>query len=382
MKSMKLASGFAVSALALAIAGTATAETTTEVEFAGELKVNTVFDFESETMINNMPGFSSAEDEYSLYGVWSVTNGPFSGDILVGIEEDEAAGNTGGYVEIDGLRVDEGPISFGQIGRITDSARLYENLTDENDLFGEDTSTRIGVDAAFRYTLADLGLRVQAEGNGGHPFGFAAALNQDLDVAEVWFDAQFRQRTEAQATGNAADTGMEDGETTVGAAVVASPVDQVTLSAAFRMTSVTEQSAFALKADVQATDQISAFVLVTDRDLTDEATDDSMVVRGGGALSFAPFTLEGGYEALAAEVGEGLLFTKLSYSEGQIGASAEFNYALEGFSGATDADFELVLGGDYTTASNIIYGAEYTFTGDDWYGGKENQLELFANYSF
>ncbi|TGG92043.1 hypothetical protein E4656_14275 [Natronospirillum operosum] len=396
MKSIKLASGFAVSALALAIAGQAAADTTFDVDFSADLKVNTTLDFENERRMHGLPGYHSADDDwYNFTATWSVSNGPFSGDIIAGVDEDEehngielVEGEAG--IWVDNLRVDEGPFSFGQIGRITDTAGLYEDLTDENEMFGEDDETRIGVDAAFRYSVDDLGLRVQAEGNAGHPFGFAAALNQDLDVAEVWADVQYREALDAP-------DGMQDAEFTFGLGTVATPVDMVTLTAVYRQISndvVTtagagddDRGVFAVKADVQATDELSVFLLLTDRDAL-ESDSDTLLVRGGAVAEFAPFTVEGGYEALAAEIDAGFVFAKLSYAEGPYGAFAEVNYGLEGFTDSgynenQDADLKLVLGGDYTFDSGVVFGAEYTNQGDDYFdGGVKNEVEMFAKYSF
>ncbi|MEX1056659.1 MAG: hypothetical protein WED11_02910, partial [Natronospirillum sp.] len=254
MKSMKLASGFAISALALAVAGAATAQTTTEVDYTGSVKVQGVMDLENGTRYNTLPGaVPTANDEGELEGTedWfhleaqtTVSNGPFSGVIKVGIEADDAAHGGTVNVRVEDLIVEEGPISFGQIGGVTATADLLEELTDFD--FSEKTALKFGVDGGARYTMSDLGLRIQAEGAArdveatppqvteggeGSNFGIAAGIEQDLDVATVWADVQYREAV------NAAGDGMEDGATAFGVGIEASPVDMVTLKAVFRMKS-------------------------------------------------------------------------------------------------------------------------------------------------
>jgi len=381
MKSIKLASGFAVSALALAIAGQATAEeATAEVEFTGSVKVQGTMDLENDLRFNSAPGLPSNdrdEDWFNLEATWTISNGPFSGDLIVGLTDQDDP-----RVAVDNLVVEEGPVSFGQVGSVMATDGVLETVTDEdNEGFGFD------VDAAARYTVADLGLKVQAEGEAnatGIPapantpvFGIAAGIEQDLDVATVWADFQYRE------TANATFDGMEDGETVFGAAVEASPVDMVTLTAAFQNTSVDDgDSAYGVKADVTLADGISVYGQFYD---ASTETDDSEMIKVGGSAEFAPITVEGNFKSGISEDGPsggfdaGVVDAKVTYTEGMITAFGEVEVELNG---DADAGTKFVLGGMYTTDSGIEYGSEYENSTEDHSDGVASQVSAFAQYSF
>lgn len=409
MKAIKIASGVAVSALAAAISAQSFAAAheggaETSVTWSGDLRVQTVIDLENERQTHEMPGFSSANDDwYNLSASTDVVHGPFSGSIVIGLkngEEDEAddAGNRAddgyGRVFVDNLRVDEGPISFGDIGRITDTAALYEGLTEELYFFDEDLDnetnegTRVGVDAAFRYTLADLGVRVQAEGNSGHPFGFSAAIKQELDVATFWADTQFRQATTAQTTGNSGDTGMEDAETTFGAGLQLSPVDALTLTAVVRNASEfaglngeDARTTYAVKGEFAATDSISVYGMVVDNDAGNGDTDSTMF-RVGGSMGIDMITLQAHYEAFTAEAAEALIHARVDYTDGAIGAFGDVKVAQEGYAGTAETGTKFEVGANYTTESGIKYESVYANAQEEWWAGVENKLTLRAQYSF
>ncbi|MHA7879884.1 MAG: hypothetical protein ACX931_08845 [Saccharospirillum sp.] len=410
MKAIKIASGVAVSALAAAISAQSFAAAheggaETSATVSGDLKVNTVVDLENETRETSMPGFASPdEDWFNLSVETAIVHGPFSGDIVVGLQngqEDEAddagarADDGYGRVFVDNLRVDEGPVSFGDIGRITDTAGLYEGLADQSTFIDEDESTRFGVAAAFRYSVEDLGLRVQAEGNGGD-FGLAAAIKQDLDVATFWADFQFRE-----AVGN---DGMDDAETAFGVGAQATPVDMLTLTAVYRNKSdrtlgdwnsaagaTVDEGAFAVHAEAMLTETISVYGMLVDPFMD---TDDTTVMKFGGSVGIDAITLSASYEALTHEAETYLITGKVAYAQDAISAFAEVAMSAEDFSGSdggssfntsTDAGTEFVLGADYTTASGIVYGGEYTNTGEDFWdagGNTTSEIELFAQYSF
>ena len=413
MKSIKLASGFAVSALALAIAGQATAQTA-NLTFSGDLKVQTIIDLENNQYRNAQPGLISAsEDWYNLDARWAFSNGPFSGRLRVGTFGGSATGAVGrggeALVTVDSLLVTEGPVQFGQVGRVTATASLYERLTKENDLFQVenssgnalgDESTRFNVDLGLRYTLSDLGLSLQLEAPRDREgvFGIAGALHQNLDVAQVWVDGQYRVNTNGSGENlNDLGSGMEsDGIYNVGVALQVAPVDQLTLTGVYRLVTddagVDPRAVYAVKLDVQATDDVSLFALVTDRNANNQGTtgaaNDSTVVRAGLTASVAPFVVEAGYEANYAELFEGFIFTKATLTDGTLSAFVGFDYSFEGFGFdskvATDGGFKLSTGGSLTSASGIVYGAEYTFTDSDFWSAtaQGSEIELFASYSF
>ena len=398
MKSIKLASGFAVSALALAIAGQATAQTQTSMSATGEIKFQTIWDIENSQYYHSfderMPVEVEDDDEVveevvpvdgPIFNVTiNVKNGPFSGDVILGEDEGKVA------IQVDNLQVNEGPISFGDIGGVTDSAGLYEGLVEETALGDEDEDTRFGVNYGFRYTESSLGLSVQAESEfdsdldsvppsaGPQFFGLAAAIHQDLDVAEFWLDGQYRLAT--------ATDGMENEATyNVGVALKATPVDQVTLTGVYRIVDDNDdndRSVYAVKLDVQATDEVSLYALILDKDVSES---DSIIVRGGLTASVAPFVVEAGYEANLATPSAGLIFTSATWTDGPLSASVGLDYNLAEFSDTdVEAGFKVTAGGKYTTVSGIVYGAEYTYADENFWDEDDvvSQVELFASYSF
>ncbi|WLD57513.1 hypothetical protein NFC81_12445 [Salinispirillum sp. LH 10-3-1] len=379
MKAFKLASGFAVSALTLAIAGAAVAESTASVDFTGSIRVQSVIDLEAETRASQMPGYETAdEDWYQLNATWTVANGPFSGKIRVGINEDEKPGGAGwgpgvavndndknnGYVRVYDLKVEEGAVSFGQVGSIRDTVGKLEGLTDFRKSAETGLNDGFGVVAALRYTVEEFGVKVQSEGADSDDFGFAAAVHQDLDVAEVWADFSYRE----------AQGGQSDGYTAFGLAVEAAPVDLIKVEAAFRQNGNIEDSAWAAKLTVNATDDISVFGQVASVSVENE----EMAIRAGAKATFAPITVEGWYALdLNDEDDSGNVFAKVSYAEGAISAFAETEMGLSEGNG-----LQFKLGGKYTTESGVEYGAEYA--NGEWANenSEKSVFTAFAQYSF
>lgn len=395
MKAFKLASGFAVSALTLAIAGTAVAEATTDVSITGNVRVQGVLDLENETRQNQMPGFAPIavggdaddnEDYYHLEINTKVTHGPFSGNVYTGIQKDDGADGTSAKVRVDNLKVEEGSVSFGDVGSVVETGGKLEALTDF-DTAGETSMVGDGlkVNAAFRYTLADLGLKVQAEGASVADFGVAAGVHQDLGVAQVWADFQYRE-----VVGGDTDV---DAITGLGLAVEASPVDLIKVEGVFRsrseitagaaaaytavgntVTASAADSAWAAKATVSVSDTISVYGQVASVSTVAE----SMAVRAGASAVFAPITVEGWFATdLAEGADDTRLFVKGSYTEGAIGAFAETKIGLGEGQG-----MQLKVGGSYTTESNIEYGAEYAMGDVANEDSKASKATAYAQYSF
>ncbi|MFC3853873.1 hypothetical protein ACFOSD_13920 [Salinispirillum marinum] len=379
MKAFKLASGFAVSALTLAIAGTAVAEATTEMSYTGSVRVQTVFDLEAESRENQLPGYAAAdEDWYNFNITTTVKHGPMSGKIRVGIHEDEKAGGSGwsptsvtndknnGYVRVFDLRVDEGAVSFGQIGDIADTVGKLEGLTDFDTAAETALDAGLGVKSAARYTVADLGLKVQAEGNDVADFGFAAAVHQDLGVAQVWADFQYRE-----PDGGNSDV---DAITGLGVAVEASPIDALTIEGAFRNNSGADDSAWAAKATFAVSDTISVYGQVASISTENER----MAVRAGGSAAFAPITVEGWFATdLTEDAEDTRVFGKVSYAEGAIGAYGEAKMGLGEGQG-----LEAEVGGSYTTESGVKYGAEYAMGDVADEDSEASKATVYAEYSF
>ncbi len=407
MKSIKLASGFAVSALALAIAGQATAQSQTDVSFSGDIKVQTVIDLQRSQYTNQQPGLVTAnEDWYNFLATWNVTHGPFSGRLRIGINEKEIAGtaaraggsNSDAQVIVDNLVVTEGPVMFGQLGRVTATAGLYESLTNTNEasqasvaartsISKEDTSTRFGVDLGLRYTVAEAGLRLQLESpiaNDENVFGVAGAIHQNLDVAQVWLDGQYHVTTKLDGTSGMANHGKYN----VGAAAQANLADPVTVTGVFR--TVTDdavgsnpRNVLAAQIRVAATDEVSLRGLITDRNFSSKAG--TTVARVGGTVSLAPFTIMADYEALTSDMSDAFYDARVTWADGPLTAFTRVRYAQKGFDGAGTNAGRLTTGASFTTDSGIVYGAEHNLTQKDYKkdGNRPgNELELFASYSF
>lgn len=373
MKAFKLASGFAVSALTLAIAGTAAAQTTANVSYSGSVKVQTVIDLENET--RNVSRVDN-NDWWHLNARWNIVNGPFSGSIRVGQHEDNPI-----RIDLIDLKVVEGPISFGQVGRVTDSAGVYENITAEVDgnvgagnitisQYDKDENTRFGVDQAIRYTESSLGLKVQLESAGAASTNFGVGVginNQVTDGVVVKADFQYRE---------APVGGVNDGETAFGASVEATFGSTVVKAAYRNKSDLTDgletaagRSAFAVHANVGVTDDISVYAIVVDAELE---ADDTLIVKAGASMGIDAITVEGSYETFAHAVGDGVVKAKVSWAEGAIGAYGEVDYNL-----ALDDDaLGLKVGGSFTTESTIKYGADWELL------NKGNVLTAYAQYKF
>ena len=382
MKTIKLASGFAVSALALAIAGQATAQTQTSLSATGEIKVQTILDIQNSQYFHSFDERGTREDEEAIFNVTiNVQNGPFSGDIILGQDESQDI-----EIQVDNMIVSEGPVSFGQLGRVTATASLYERLTDINvrsqaaGISKEDTSTRFGIDFGLRYSVAEAGLNLQLEGNEeDSAFGVAASITQNLDVAQVWLDGQYH----ASVDGN--DGMATDGIYNAGAAVQANLADPVVATGVFRTVSRepgdNPRTVLAAQLQIAATDQVSVRGLITDRNFSSNAG--TTVARVGATVSLAPFTIMADYEALTSSMTDGFYDARVSWADGPLSAFTRVRFAQDGFDSATTNAGLLTAGASFTTASGIVYGTEYNLTEKGYLGAASgNELELYASYSF
>ena len=392
MKTIKLASGFAVSALALAIAGQATAQTQSSVSFTADVKVMHVIDFQDGQYTNQMPGYVEGNDDwYNFIAAWSVTNGPFSGRLRIGNLEDErtgretdsGAGRSNAQVIVDSLTVTEGPVMFGQLGRVTATAALYESLTDINQAFSKDEATRLGVNLGLRYTVSEAGLALQLEApDRENTFGIAGAINQDLDVAKVWLDGQYHAITDAGRNGMNTTNGVSYN---VGTAVQADLADPVTVTGVFRSYSkenANPQTVLAAQIEIAASEELSLRGLITDRNFSSDK-DKSAVARVGATVSLAPFTVMADYEALTSNISDAFYDARVTWADGPLTAFARLRYAQNGFVGAATNAALLTTGASFTSASGVVYGAEHNLTEKGYLGAASgNELELYASYSF
>ena len=373
MKAIKIASGFAVTALAAAIAGqAAAADTETEFSYAGSMKVASIFDFENETRVNayDDAGILDDDDFFGLDMVVTVTNGPFEGGLKV--QNIDGVGSVG----VEDITVTEGPISFGEVGSVVETTDLMETVTDDNH-----ADLEWGVDAAFRYTNEEAGIKVQAEGDGGpNAFGVGANYTGDFDTAKVYLDAQYSE----DGTGEAHDEPV--GGALVGAGAEITPTDELKVTVAFQQggffSNAGAAEAFAqygIKAEYTM-DNMSAYALYGEPHAD---TDDNEIIKVGGSFTSGAVTTEGSYTLTTAESAGDELNAKVTYTQDAVSAYAEVTLSDMD---ADDADPMLLeLGASYTTESGIKYGFDFENQGDDAAAGvaaATNTLELYASYSF
>ena len=166
---------FAVSALAAAISGQAlAADTEATITYNGAMEFDFIVDMAAETKDVELQKGDDANDggSYGLYMDVAVVNGPFSG--TVGIASEDGAGS----VTLGDIVVEDGAISFGQVGSLISTEDYAYDMGDSND--------EKGVDAAFRYNVME-GLDVQLEGEQQDGVGNDYGLLLHILVHQVTF---------------------------------------------------------------------------------------------------------------------------------------------------------------------------------------------------
>lgn len=401
---------FAVSALAAAISAQAiAADTEATTTFSGEVSYVTTFELET-------PDRSMAVGDESLSMSVDVKNGGFSGTISIGEgEEDDDTVTEEIYdeVSVSDLQYTEGAILFGQgIGSIMSTAGAVGNMDETMDYDAAD---------GFRYT-SDFGLTVQAEAGDDDidadddtdnsvatDFGLAAAYMTDLDVASVTVEAQYREVMKG--------AGEEDTMTFpyVGAKVVASPVDMVTVTGALSYGQAGAQKynedadaiiAYGVQADVTVMEGVSASAYYSTTDTNNE-------VGVSASATFAPLTVTASHtQMLEAETSETEVTAALSQdfevADGVVAnahaeatfvpdtdvdwsAGADLTYAISDMTSAyagyevnnAGDDSEITAGIVHTTEGGASLSADYRNASagyDD--DGLENTFKLTASYSF
>jgi hypothetical protein len=253
MKAMKIASGFAVTALATAIAGQAAAADF-EMSASGAVSALVIMDLDAETkklVAADADNRSSLPDDtYSLELNIGVSNGPFSANVVIDDDFDGADAdgsqsnanngtvtaedaNTDGVVDyneidvtddsihvaIEDIMITDGAFSAGQVGDVAvvqDLLRATWGDNDKSDYIND-------VSVAMRYTNADAGVVVQLENNEDTAFGLGASYSADLGTAKVMADLQL-------------DLGEDDGDTedaAYGVGIEAAPSDTVSVQALY-----------------------------------------------------------------------------------------------------------------------------------------------------
>ncbi len=425
---------FAVSALAAAISAQAiAADTEATTTYTGGVKVEFTHDLDA----SQGDGPNINGDDTKLEGSVSVANGPFSGTLKF---------TDGDEVEVSDLKVDNGTLSFGDIGSIVTTEAPVDGMSEDTDY---------AVDAAFRYTNADMGLKVQFEkgitkttyefdvdGDGAAndkvqicsadstsagylvdgtavsatapgscdeekewelektvngSAGLAIAYMADYDVAAVTADLQYR-----------VDADYEAFKPYLGLKVTSSPVDMLSLTAAYTMGSSmalasgtdSAVSSYGVRADVTAMEGVTAYASYAD-------ADGDTKTQAGVKAVFAPVTATVDWVAddeITAKVSAEQAMDALTLSgygqykveAAEFEAQAKAVYAISDMTSATASvtsfngdNLEVIASVTHTTEDGISLSA--TFESDDRPSpvsnakdddNYENSIKLAASYSF
>jgi hypothetical protein len=350
---------FAVSALAAAIATPAfAADTEATTSYTGGVKVEFTQQLSRDENENPTPASSFGEngDDTSLSASVAVANGPFSGTIKF---------SDGDEVEVEGLKVDNGTFAFGDIGGIISTEGTVDGMK----------SNAWATDSAFRYTNADLGLKVQvSEGNTerkgdldlnadddaldkvnvvtGYELdatntavavteekeewdqvldslataGLDVAYSQDLGVATVTADLQYRV-TAAPLIDGGETTGNEAAALYAGVKAVAMPVEMLTLTAGFNTGHGDDLSdasdtvaSYGVKADVAVMEGVTAYGTYA---ATDVSGSDPKIT-AGAAATFGPATASVDFEV----EGDTVLSVAATQAMDALTLSADVEYTI------------------------------------------------------
>ena len=419
MKAIKIASGVAITALALAISAQANAaaheggSTETEWSFTGSMEFLTVVDMAAgavnrdddptdtviDVELDEEDDFDegAAGDAWGLETTLSVVHGPFSGGfILTG--DDQAGVN----VELDDIVITDGAISFGQTGSLVDLTHEYAYDMDDSADSAAARSEGRDVGAALRYTME--GLKVQVEGSnrqdasGGavvtgidattnpngtdsSDFGVGAQYTGEADALSYVAEAQFRTSSLG---------GDDDSPYTYFGAGATYTMDMVTAKFGLNTYSVTtgadahDDSILEYGFELNATpiDALAVYLKGQDIDSGSTFTDDSMKLLGGAAYTVDVLTFTGEYLFTDADNGDEV-FAEVAYASGMIGAYGSVTLANID---ADTADAPLIEAGvSYTQENGVKYAADYDLraeeTGATVNQGEINNIRLTAAYA-
>jgi len=346
-----ITTGFAITALAAAISGQAMAEA--EFSYSGEINVNSTFDLLNDTRTNYID--DSDDDFYELSMDIAVSNGPFSGTISIVEDDAEITSDGSTIVTVGDLMVEDGAISFGQIGSVVATDDLIDALTDE----AED-GLSYAVSGAARYTDAEMGLMVQGEGDSatGQRFGFAANLTQEIDMGTVYAEAQYRE----DFTNTALDT-------FIGAGAVLNVAEGVEVTAVYQSATT---SAYGV--GVVYTMDAMSFNASYGEPNADVADDEVIMV--GGSLTADMLTFSGSYKMVADTTGD--VEVDVDYANDNISANAGYAMSLVAGNDTTAIDLSVTM----TAESGVEYKAAYDQNTDNAGADSVQALTVSAAYSF
>ena len=442
MKAIKIASGVAITALALAISAQANAaaheggSTETEWSFTGSMEFLTVVDMAAGALnrdddptdtvidveLDEEDDFDegAAGDAWGLETTLAVVHGPFSGGFTLTGDDQAGVG-----VELEDIVITDGAISFGQTGSLVDLTHEYAyDMDDSNDGFVDvdDTITstsstpNIGdryeysegrdVGAALRYTMGSV--KVQVEGSNrtdpsdsavvtgidastfpydtqNSDYGVAAQYMGEADALSYVGEAQFR---------TSSLVGDDDSPYTYFGVGATYTMDMVTAKFGLNQYSATSNVAVPESSDesileygfeLSATpiDALAVYLKGQDLDTGDTFADDSMKLLGGYAYTVDVLTFTGEYLYTDADNGDEV-FGEVAYASGAMGAYGSVTLANIDADTADAPMFE--AGVSYTQENGVKYAADYDLraeeTGATVNQGEINNIRLTAAYAF
>ncbi|MEX0624325.1 hypothetical protein [Saccharospirillum sp.] len=420
MKAIKIASGVAVTALALAISAQANAAaheggaTETEWSFTGSMEFLTVINM-ADTGLTNTSGddvgtiidvelderddFDSATagEAWGLETKLGVVHGPFSANLVFTADDDNAV-----TTEVTDIVITDGAFSFGQVGSLVDLTHEYAyDMGDSNDDILDGNAFNVGgideseysegreVGAGFRYTMD--GLAVQLEGvnttesddvtmDGTEDYGVAVQYQGEADALSYVAEAQLRTSSFG---------GDDDSPYTYVGAGATYTMDMITAKVGFNRYSVTTEGGangfhddavleYGFELSATPVEALSVYLNGMDQDSGSVFVDDSMELLAGAAYTVDVLTFTGEYTYTAADGGDTAL-GEVAYSAGQIGAYG----SVEVTDLDTDAQSPFIeVGASYTQENGVVYSAHYDLQADSDFNNEQNNIQLSAAYAF
>lgn len=419
MKAIKIASGVAVSALALAISAQANAAahegmaTETEWSFTGSMEFLTVVDMAAgavnrdgdatdtviDVELDEEDDFDegAAGDAWGLETTLSVVHGPFSGGfILTGDDESDVS------VELDDLVVTDGAISFGQTGSLVDETHEYAYDMDDSGDSAAARSEGRDVGAALRYTMEGLKVQVEgsnrkdasgdgvvtgidatgANGTDSSDFGVAAQYMGEADALSYVAEAQFRTSSLG---------GDDDSPYTYFGVGATYTMDIVTAKFGLNQYSVTTSADFHDDAileygfELTATpiDALSVYLKGQDLDSGDVVAEEAMKLLVGAAYTVDALKFTGEYEYTDVEEAGDEIMGRVDYTAGAIAAYGEVTIA--NFDADTANAPLIEAGVSYTQDNGVKYAADYDMRAEETDAidtAEINRFRLTAAYAF
>lgn len=391
MKAIKIASGVAVSALALAISAQANAAaheggaTETEWSFTGSMEAVYVVDMKSvdangdeatvmDVDLDEGGDFDDVDpgDAWGLEAELSIVHGPFSSGLIFTADDENDVD-----VVADDIVITDGAISFGQVGSLIDTHEYTYDM-DEGGSEGAD------VEAGIRYTMDNLKVQVEGlndtddidttdtigSGTEGTQYGIGAQYTGEADALSYIIDGQFRASSQAPDG--------SDAFTYVGAGVTYT-TDMVTVAAALNNFGQSDKvTEYGFSVTATPVENLSLYVKGMDHDAADTFETDatnSMEVLAGASYTAGMITVTGEYLFTAVESGGDEVFGEVVYTDGPLSAYGDVTLANIDADEADDA--QIGFGVSYTQDNGVVYAADYDMQGD-----VQSLLVLSAAYAF